>query len=333
VQAVIYAAPEPVHFTSKAGNQTVKRDIGIWDASGPDGGSVCTVTIWGDNAVNDVFEVGAPVFIKAARVNEWNGTKDLSGPQVMEMNPDDGRAFALKAKYEEFLRTRPMPMRASTPGGASRGRKTAREVREEDLQLGPSPMNGQALDPNGPKAVHRHLLQATICQLPADRMPCYPACPAMVAAAPRSTQQPGQAATERPCHKKVNQEGPNMWRCAHGHVCQNPTFRYLCRMQVMDHTECLEVNVFDGVAQQFFGVEADAYTRIYEDPSLEAQLQQMHKRILWRRTLFGLRAKSEEYQGECRVKYNVESVSSIAFSKDARQMLAEVKGALAAEQN
>merc|ERR550525_1080109 len=160
-----------------------------------------------------------------------------------------------------------MPMRSSTQGGTSGGRKTAQEVREEDMQLGPPPVMGQALDPNGPKGIHRHNLQATISQLPTDRMPCYASCPALVTRASGATQQSGQAATERACQKKVTQEGPNMWRCANGHVCQNPTFRYLCKMQVMDHTECLEVNVFDAVAKQFFGMEADAYTRIYEDPS------------------------------------------------------------------
>jgi replication factor A1 len=334
VQAIIYAVQEPFHFTSKTSNrEMVKREIGIWDASGPDGGSVSTVTVWGERALGEGFEVGTPVFMKAVRVSEWNGNKELSSPAVIEMNPDDTRAFTLKAKYEEFQKTRPMPMRGSTQGGTSGGRKTAQEVREEDMQLGPPPVMGQALDPNGPKAIHRHNLQATISQLPTDRMPCYASCPALVTRASGATQQSGQAATERACQKKVTQEGPNMWRCANGHVCQNPTFRYLCKMQVMDHTECLEVNVFDAVAKQFFGVEADAYTRIYEDPSLEAQLQQIHKNVLWRRLNFRLRAQKEVWQDVERVRYHVDDVSSISFAKDARQMLTEVKAALATGQN
>jgi len=88
----------------------------------------------------------------------------------------------------------------------------------------------------------------------------------------------------------------------------------------------------DGVAKQFFGVEADAYTRIYEDPSLEAQLQQIHKRVLWRRMDFRLRAKKEVWQDVERVTYHVDDVSSIAFAKDARHMLTEVKAALATGQ-
>jgi len=281
-------------------------------------------------ALGEGFEVGTPVFMKAVRVSEWNGNKELSSPAVIEMNPHDTRAFTLKAKYEEFQKTRPMPMRGSTQSG---GRKTAQEAREEDMQLGPPPVMGQALDPNGPKAIHRHNLQATISHLPTDRMPCYASCPASVTRASGATQQSGQAATERACQKKVTQEGPNMWRCANGHVCQNPTFRYLCRMQVTDHTERLEVNVFDAVAKQFFGVEADAYTRIYEDPSLGGQLQQIHKRVLWRRLNFRLRAQKEVWQDVERVKYTVDDVSSISFAKDARQMLTEVKAALATGQN
>merc|ERR1712079_350907 len=170
-------------------------------------------------------------------------------------------------------------------------------------------------------------------QRPTDRMPCYASCPALVARASGPTQQPGQGATERVCQKKVTQEGPNMWRCPNGHVCQNPTFRYLCRMQVMDHTEGLEVNVFDAVAKQFFGIEADAYTRVYEDPSLESQLQQIHKRVLRRRMLFRMRAQKEVWQDVERIRYTVDDVSSIAFAKDARQMLTEVKAALATGQS
>jgi len=332
VQAVIWAVQEPFTFTSKAsGKEMVKREVGLWDPSGPEGSSFVNLTLWGDRALGDGFELGAPIFIKGARVAEWNNQKDLSSPGVYEINPDDPRAFALKARFEEQQRTRPMPLTMSRGAPASsNARKTIRACQEEDLQLGPPQAPGQGFDPNGPRSVHRHYVLATVTSLPGDRMPCYPACPAQVESNRISgpTQAPG--ADKRTCNKKVTNEGPNIWRCAAGHMCQQPVFRYLCRMQVMDHTESIEVNVYDNVARQFFNVDAGEYARLYESPEQELELQRVNRRVLWRRVMLKLRSQKDTWQEAERIRYNVDEASGVLLAKDARQMLAEVKAALAA---
>mmetsp|Transcript_132660 Transcript_132660/g.322341 ORF Transcript_132660/g.322341 Transcript_132660/m.322341 type:complete len:313 (+) Transcript_132660:794-1732(+) len=310
----------------------VKREVGLWDNSGPEGYSVVNMTIWGDRALNDAYELGAPIFIKGARVSEWNAQKELSSPAVYEMNPDDPRAFALKAKFEEHQKSRPLPMampRASP--GSSNARKTIRGCQEEDLQLGPPPAAGQGFDPNGPRSIHRHFVMATVTGLPADRMPCYPSCPGLVESnrSMGATQAPG-GDNKRTCNKKVTNEGPNIWRCAAGHMCQQPVFRYLCRMQVMDHTESIEVNVYDNVARQFFNVDAGEYARLYESPEQELELQRVNRRVLWRRVMLKLRSQKDTWQEAERIRYNVDEASGVLLAKDARQMLAEVKAALAA---
>mmetsp|Transcript_1927 Transcript_1927/g.2277 ORF Transcript_1927/g.2277 Transcript_1927/m.2277 type:complete len:106 (+) Transcript_1927:2-319(+) len=103
-------------------------------------------------------------------------------------------------------------------------------------------------------------------------------------------------------------------------------------MQVIDHTDSVEVNVYDNVARQFFGVEAGEYARLYESPEQELELQRLHKRVLWRRVMLKLRSQKEIWQESERVRYNVDEASGVGLVKDARQMLAEVKSSLAAEQ-
>nr|QDO16178.1 replication protein A 70 kDa DNA-binding subunit [Lingulodinium polyedra] len=332
VQAMICMVQEPFSFTAKTSNrEMVKREVGLWDPSGPEGASFVNLTMWGEKALAEDFVQGAPVFLKAARVQEWNNQKDLSSPAVYEVNPDDPRAFALKAKFEEHQKTRPLPMTMSRGAqGAAGARKSVQSCRDEDLHLGPPPLPGQGFDPNGPRTIHRHFVLGTVTNVPYDRMPCYPSCPGLVDSS-RATQ-PGQAPEKRACQKKVTQEGPGIWRCANGHICQQPVFRYLCKMQVMDHTDHMEVNVYDNVAKQFFGVEAQEYARLYEDPEQELQLAQINRRVLWKRVLLKLRASKEVWQEAERIRYNVDDASGVVVAKEARHMLAEVKSALAAEQ-
>uniref|UniRef100_A0A7S1S7A1 Replication protein A subunit n=1 Tax=Alexandrium catenella TaxID=2925 RepID=A0A7S1S7A1_ALECA len=332
VQAVIYAVQEPFTFTSKNTNkEMVKREVGLWDPSGPEGASFCTMTLWGDKALNETFELGAPVFIKGARVTEWNNEKSLASPGVLEQNPDDPRAFALKAKFEEHQKTRPLPITMTKMSASSAGtRKTIRGCREEDLNLGQPPAMGMGFDPNGPRAIHRHYVLATVTSIPSERMPCYPSCPGLVDSSRSTGATQGGAPEKRTCNKKVTNEGPGIWRCAAGHVCQQPVYRYLAKMQVMDHTDSLEVNVYDNVARQFFGCEAGEYAQMYENPEQDVQLQQTNRRVLWRRVMLKLRSQKEVWQETERVRYNVDDASGVTLVREAKSMLAEVKGALAA---
>merc|ERR1719436_1340339 len=128
---------------------------------------------------------------------------------MMIFSPDDPQAFTLKARYEAFKAARggamPAPAPRSAGGGSSGGfAKTIEGMVREDLALGPPPVPGQQLSPDGPKAVHRHHVVATVTQIPTDRMPCYPACPEMVA---------GRDGAQRACQKKLTQDSPGLWRC------------------------------------------------------------------------------------------------------------------------
>lgn len=203
--------------------------------------------------------------------------------------------------------------------------KSIEAIKEEDLGLGPPPSMGQSLDPNGPRSIHKHQVLATVAGFPSDRMPCYPSCPEAVGA----TSADGQD-RRRACQKKVTEEGPGIWRCSMGHMCQQPVWRYLCRVQIMDHTGTIEVQLFDQVAQKFFGCDAGQCAQAWQSSERE-EVEALSERMLWRRAMFRLRSQKEVWQEVERVKYMVDDATVSTgpdIGTDARTMLRDIYGSL-----
>jgi len=333
VKAVIYSVQDPFTFTAKTSQKEMtKRSIGIWDPSGPDG-TTQELTVWGERALGDDFQVGTVVFLKRARVSEFNGEKNLSSPAQMDLSPDHGDAVVLMRQYQEQQARNPLsPVRRATTGGS---RQTLQECRSEDMKLGPPLVPGQQLDPNGPRSVHRHSCIVTLATMPTDRGPYYPSCPASVEFTPRSssgsTQPP--ATQTRACNKKSQMED-GVWRCQAGHTCERPVFRYLYRMNALDHSDSLEVNVYDDVAKTFFGCSADDYVPIFEGGQeggeREPELKNLNRKIEWKKVCLRLRAQKEVWQETERIRYSVDEANAAVFAKEARQLLAEVHSSLAA---
>lgn len=315
LKVVIYNVNDIHTFTSKNTNREMtKREIGLWDPSGPDGSATVDVTLWGDR-VHGTFEVGSVAFIKEARVSEWQNAKSLNSPAAMDINPDKPEAFDLRAKYEQRQLTSPLVARRQGGGGAGR-RQSLAEVKTEDLQLGVGPEPGQPFDPNV-RSVFRHSFMATITTVPTDRLPCYPSCPAMVEA----TNRPGE---QRSCQKKTQDEG-GVWRCAFGHSCEAPVWRYICRVSVMDHTEMMEINVFDKDGKSLFGVDADEFTRIWNE---EGGPDELNRGAMWRRLVFTTRSSKEVWQDVERNKCSVESISVVDWAKEGKTLLSEINSSL-----
>lgn len=323
IKAVVHDVQDPFTFTARTSNKEMtKRSLGLWDPSGPDRSKTIEMTLW-DTRAQQSFDVGSVVFLKGVRIGEWNGNRNISSPQNLEVNPDSPEAFQLKAQYEEQQRTKPIAGMTRSSGAAGQP-KTLEELKQEDLHLATPPPPGTAPDPNAPRWVHRHSAVATIISLPTDRLPCYPSCPEQVEAAQRATQASTQAPpVSRPCAKKVAQEAGG-WRCAMGHMCAQPVYRYLCRLQVMDHSESIEVNLFDDQAKKLFGVDASAYAEAFESDAVE----EINKRALWRRVSMKLRSTKEVWQESERVKVILDEAADIDFKTDGRRLLADIHSCL-----
>jgi len=333
VKVVIYAVQDTFVFTAKSsGREMTKREIGLWDDSGATNSCCIDLTLWGEKA-HQTFEVGTVLFIKGARVGEWQSARSLTGWNAIEVNPDDATAFQLKAKYEEMQRTSPILAKPRGGGGSAGGaRKTLQEIKMEDLSLGMPPPPGQQAEPGGARWMFKHAATGIITSLPSDRLPCYPSCPYLVEAQYRqgATQgQVGAAAASRPCQKKVTQEGEGRWVCASGHCSPQPHYRYICRMVVMDHTDSLEINVFDEQAKRLFGCEAGEYVQAFEGERPE-HLEEINRRALWRRVSLSLSSRKEVWQETERVKTQAEQAADVDFRAEARLLLADLQASLRA---
>mmetsp|Transcript_6621 Transcript_6621/g.15266 ORF Transcript_6621/g.15266 Transcript_6621/m.15266 type:complete len:744 (-) Transcript_6621:56-2287(-) len=333
VKAVIYAVQDPFTFTAKtSGKEMTKRVVHLWDASGdPTSGSSCELTFWGEKALSNEFQVGQAIFLKTARVSEFNGQKSLSSPAGYQLSPDSEHAFLLLRHYQQLQATSPHVFQMRTSwGGSSSKRQTIEELRQEDIGLGPPPVQGQALLPGEAKSIHRHWVTATFLNM-GDRAPYYYSCPHKT----EGSQPPaaGQPPVMRTCNKKVTQEPDGFWTCAAGHKSAQPDFRYLCRIEILDHTDKVEVNLYDEQMLKLLQCPAKDYVQIFDagtnNGEREAELRQLNGRMEWRKCLLRLRAQKEIWQENERVRYSVDEVQPVAYVQDAKQMLSEVHEALA----
>lgn len=335
IKAVIYAVSDPFTFTAKTSQREMtKREIGIWDPSGPDGFTTLDLTMWGDNALGDKYQVGTVMFAKRARVGEWQSAKVLSSPVQLDLNPDSPEAFELQQRFQAHQAVTPITARQRSSFSGSGVRQTLEASREEDIHL-VGPGSGQGGGPNDGKTVHRHTVMATFSMLDGSRGPFYPSCPEQVPSNRPAASQGQQGAPQmRSCNKKATQESDGQWHCQAGHTCQNPVFRYLFRLNILDHTESMEVNVYDDVARKLLGCEAGEYVPIFEAGQAggeqELQLKQINRRVEWKRCVMKLRAQKEFFQETERLRYSVDEVTAVPLAKEARSLLAEVQASLAA---
>eukprot|EP00913_Durusdinium_trenchii_P021198 g19913.t1 len=149
VKAVIYSVPPPFTFVAKTSNREMtKREIGLWDPSGPAGYSTMELTLWNESALGSDFQVGQVAFLKKARVTEFNQQKSLGSPAQLDLNPDHPDrssgtapffpplaamqdAFPLMSSFQQFQATNPLPVPVKTSSGTSSKVKTIEECRGE----------------------------------------------------------------------------------------------------------------------------------------------------------------------------------------------------------
>merc|ERR1719188_2118346 len=147
-----------------------KLEVGLWDDSGSAASTCVDMTLWNEKALES-YTVGSVVFLKDARIGEWNGNRSLSSPSVLEMTPDHPEASEILRRYEEVQHTRPLSAPTRSYASASSGQtKSIEMVKQEDMQL----VFNQPGQQGGPRGINRHSTVATITSLPADRCPCYP---------------------------------------------------------------------------------------------------------------------------------------------------------------
>lgn len=304
VKGIIVHANDSVTLNLKNGKDTRKRSIFVADESD----TKCEFTIWGDRSDSDDIEVGMAIFIKNARVGEFNG-KNLStqSSTYFEVAPGDRRAFDLKEWYDGGGNSAVFSS-LSNSSGSSRGRKTFEEMNEEDVVLGVDVAGKN----NNLKTVHFHeVAPAYFTYIVQDQAPFYLACPHTH----NFTDKDGRV-VQRPCNKKAEKiPDKELYACGNTHNFERPVARYVVRVKIQDCTTQVDATVFDEVGRKLFQAEANDMWQLWErrdnDPQAALQLGELFGRAYFTRWSMKIKSNKEKYQEEDRLKRTITDITAL----------------------
>lgn len=287
----------------KNGTETLKRTLQLRDMSGRS----VELTLWGSfcNAegqrLQQMCDAGLfPVLVvKAARVNDFSGRSvgTISSSQLF-VDPDFPAARRLREWHDGEGRHSAAVSISRDSGAAAGGRaddrKTVSQIKDEGL--------GRSEKPDW------ITVKATVTFLKVDNF-CYTACPLLVG--------------DRPCNKKVNNNGDGTWRCDR---CDRSfpecDYRYLLQLQVQDHTGLTWVTAFQEAGEEIVGAAAkELYALKYEEQD-DARFAEIVRGVLFREYLLKLKVKEETFSDEQRVKSTVVRAERVNPSSESRHLLA-----------
>ncbi|XP_024879598.1 replication protein A 70 kDa DNA-binding subunit-like [Temnothorax curvispinosus] len=262
------------------GRELLKRDVNIVD----DSGTMVCVTLWGKQA-EDFDGSNNPILsIKGARVGEFNGGKNLSliNSSVLEKDPDLPEAHRLRGWYTAVGHSENAKSlsRAGGSGDFNAPLCTFQEATEARL--------GEKM--NLPDS----FTVVAIVNMIRMENAIYKACPV------------------DGCKKKLIDQSTGVFRCE---KCNkdypNFTYRLLASMSVVDATGSRWITAFSEDAEKIFGMSAQELGELKENDN-DAYMQKFDE-VNFKRFLFSLRAKSEFFQDEMRIKHVCTSVAPLNY--------------------
>ncbi|CAF1733520.1 unnamed protein product [Brassica napus] len=287
----------------KSGTEVQKKALQLMDISGRS----VEVTMWGNfcNAEGQILQSlcdsGAfPVLaVKAGRISEFNG-KQVStiGSSQLYVEPDFPEAREVREWYEREGRNAPCISisRVYTGAGRQDVRKVITQIKEENLGTSEKP--------------DWITVTATISFMKVDNF-CYTACPIMNG--------------DRPCSKKVTNNGDGTWRCERCDKCVDECdYRYILQLQLQDHTGVTWATAFQEAGEEIMGMPAkDLYYLKYEEQD-EEKFEDIIRKAGFTKYIFKLKIKEETYGDEQRVKATVVKAEKLDYSQDTRSLLEEI---------
>jgi replication factor A1 len=278
-------------ITTKTGNQLAKREVDIVD----DSHRGIQLTLWGDRAEQFSGERNQVLAIKAAKISEYGGQKNLSALQssVIELNPDNERAIGLRTWIDttDQASLRSMLPTGSAGGGASRSYPdhTLAEV---------SGMNIYG------KAEYMSV-RATIMAIKTDKTVFYKSCPGNNCMR-RVSGEDGSYTCDR-CNKTYD-------RC---------NMRYVVSLSIADDTGSQWVSAFNDAAATIFNVEANdmSYRRETDPARFDATVEAA------RYNTFNFRASisQEEWEGQSRLRMKLLSAHAVDYVAESRKLVAKIR--------
>ncbi|KAF8117251.1 hypothetical protein N665_0012s0251 [Sinapis alba] len=284
----------------KNGTEAQKRALQLKDMSGRS----VEVTMWGNfcNAegqrLQSLCDSGVfPVLaVKAGRISEFNG-KQVStiGSSQLVVEPDLPEARELRAWYEREGRNAPCISISREFSGAGRQevRKVITQIKDENLGTSEKP--------------DWITVSATISFMKVENF-CYTACPIVNG--------------DRPCSKKVTNNGDGTWRCEKCDKCVDECdYRYILQLQLQDHTGVTWATAFQEAGEEIMGMPAkDLYYMKNEDRD-EEKFEDIIRKAAFTKYIFKLKVKEETFSDESRVKATVVKAEKLDYSSDTRSLL------------
>ncbi|KAH0565886.1 hypothetical protein GP486_000716 [Trichoglossum hirsutum] len=293
---VLKEVAEVTEITSKTTSKPYsKRELTLVDSTG----FSVRLTIWGNTATSFDVPLESVIAFKGVKVSDFGGRSlSLLSSGSMTVDPDIDEAHKLKGWYDAQGRTDTFSSHASLTGGAmgvAGGRKeiykTLAQVREENL--------GKSENPD------YFTTKATIVYIKQDSI-SYPAC-----------------LTEG-CNKKVTEVETGQWRCERcDKTHPKPEHRYIISANVSDYTGQVWLNCFDDVGKLIMGMTADELNELKEtNESAAGEVFQQADCKTW---VFRCRAKTDNFQDQQRVRYQVLSANALNFASEANKLAEVIK--------
>ncbi|KAF8107604.1 hypothetical protein N665_0119s0067 [Sinapis alba] len=287
----------------KIGTETQKRSLQLKDMSGRS----VEVTMWGNfcNAEGQKLQSlcdsgGFPVLaVKAGRISEFNG-KAVStiGSSQLFIEPDLAEARKLKEWFEREGRSAPCISISREFSGSGRVdiRKTISQIKDEKLGTSEKP--------------DWITVNATIIYMKVDNF-YYTACPLMNG--------------DRPCNKKVTDNGDGTWRCEKCDKCVDECdYRYILQLQLQDHTGLTWVTAFQEAGEEIMGMSAKDLYYVKHEHNDEEKFEDIIRKVAFTKYIFKLKVKEETYGDEPTVKATVVKVDKPNYSSDTRTILGAI---------
>lgn len=300
VIGVVTSIAPTTSLMRKNGTETQKRTLQLKDMSGRS----VELTLWGNfcNAEGQRLQHicdsgGFPVLaVKSGRISEFSGKAvgTISTSQLF-IEPDSPEANRLKEWFDREGRNTPSLSisRETSTLGRSDVMKTISQIKDERLGTSEKP--------------DWITVPATVIYVKSDNF-CYTACPIM--------------SGERPCNKKVTNNGDGKWRCE---KCDQSVdecdYRYILQFQIQDHTGISWVTAFQECGEEIMGISAKDLHYLKHEQQDDEGFSKVLRQVLFSRYVFKLKVKEETFSDEQRVKSTVVKSEKVNYSSQSRLLL------------
>jgi len=297
VLGVVKSTGDLAEITTKAGKELKKKEIVLVDKSSTE----VSLTLWGNNAETLDLSNAPILAAKNVRVSDFNGVT-LSGGDIL-VNPDMDMAHELKGWWDNegySQQSRSISV-AGARGGESGGGANVKMIGEVKMDNLGSEQGGKG---------DYYNTVATVTFFSKDKA-LYKAC--------------GKQIDEKNvCNKKVNDQGDGTYRCE---KCgeSKPTFawRIMLQLNMGDSSDNIWASCFQETAEKILNTTSQELGQALEQD--EERYNSIFTEVTFKTFNFRMRAKSETYNDETRVKHTIISAEEINWSAYCTKLLSEIQ--------